>query len=138
MKNSKNILLLVGLIIVAVFIFLALSGKLPQTKNTPTTTVTTYSADLKTFMPVKMTLFYSDTCPHCKNVSDFIEKNNLKTKIDFDEKEVSNQDNVQALLAVVQTCELPQDNIGVPFLWTGSECLSGDVDIINFFENYNK
>jgi hypothetical protein len=42
------------------------------------------------------------------------------------------------LLAAVQKCELSQENVGVPFLWTGSECLMGDKDITTFFENYGK
>ncbi|MFA5230582.1 MAG: hypothetical protein WC422_04350, partial [Candidatus Paceibacterota bacterium] len=66
-------------------------------------------------VPVKMTLFYSDTCPHCKNVEKYIADNNVKTKVDLNEMNVNNEDSVQVLLAIVQKCELSQESIGVPF-----------------------
>jgi len=61
-------------------------------------------------------LFYSNTCPHCKVVEEYITKNNITSKIDLEQKEVSSDVNVQLLLAIIKKCELPQDSIGVPFL----------------------
>jgi hypothetical protein len=31
-------------------------------------------------------------------------------------------------------CGLSKEQLGVPLLWTGSECFGGDVDIINYFK----
>lgn len=136
MNNKKSAVLILGVLALVVFIAFSSSKKkteAPISENT-TTTFVSFAEDL----PSKATLFFSNTCPHCKVVEDYIKANNVKSKIDLDEKEVTTQENVQALLAVVQKCELPQDSIGVPFLWTGSECLSGDQDIIAYFQNYNK
>lgn len=83
----------------------------------------------------KMILFYRDDCPHCKNVEAFIEKNNIKDKVDFEMKEVKeNQDNALLLIKKAASCGLPTDQIGVPFFWDGFKCIVGDELINKFFE----
>jgi glutaredoxin len=81
--------------------------------------------------------FYSLTCPHCKNVEDFVAQNNIQDKVKFTNLEVSkNLSNAQLLVKVGKYCKLSGDNIGaVPLFWDGSKCILGDVDIINFFKN---
>ena len=80
-------------------------------------------------------LFYGTGCPHCALVNDFIQKNGIKEKVAFKEKEVySNRSNAEELAVIAEKCGIPQDSIGVPFLWDGSKCLIGDKDIIDFFE----
>ena len=37
-----------------------------------------------------MILFYGDTCPHCKKVSEYIDNNNVRAKFKFQELEVFN------------------------------------------------
>lgn len=82
----------------------------------------------------EMIYFYGENCPHCQKAEEFIKQNNIEEKISFIKKEVFNDErNATALIEKAQKCGLPPENIGVPFLWTGSECLVGDVDIINFF-----
>ncbi len=79
-------------------------------------------------------LFYGDGCPHCALVDEFIKNNGVKDKVSFEEKEVySNRSNAEQLAAIAKKCNIPQDSIGVPFLWDGSKCLVGDKDIIDFF-----
>ena len=136
MNNKKNLFLMIGIVALVIIAGLAMMKK--ETKAPTNTSTTTTVATIEGTLPSKMTLFFSTTCPHCKVVEEYIAKNNTKAKIDFDEKEVSNQDNVKQLLAAVQKCELSQENVGVPFLWTGSECLMGDKDITTFFDNYGK
>jgi glutaredoxin len=91
----------------------------------------------KTTLPKETILFYGDTCPHCKNVEDFIAKNDIKNKISFAEMEVyNNASNAQLLINLGKECKLDAQSIGaVPFLWDGSNCHLGDVDIIDFFKN---
>jgi glutaredoxin len=80
-------------------------------------------------------LFYGDGCPHCINVDKFINDNKVEEKISFVRKEVfNNQKNAEEMAGKAKTCGLPTDTIGVPFLWTGSQCVLGDTDIINFFK----
>lgn len=84
----------------------------------------------------KIILFYSNTCVHCQNVKDFIVANNVEDKVKFKELEVSNNsNNSNLLIAKAKSCKLDTSGgIGVPFLFDGQNCLSGDIDIINFFQ----
>lgn len=87
------------------------------------------------FKDAGIILFYGDSCSHCANVDKFINDNKIEGKISFERKEVfNNQKNAQELAAKAKSCGLPTDNVGVPFLWTGSQCIIGDTDIINFFK----
>lgn len=84
----------------------------------------------------KIVYFYGQGCPHCANVEKFLEENNVEGKIQFEKKEVySNKGNANLLILVAKKkCKLPENEIGVPFLWDGSKCLVGDGNIINFFK----
>jgi len=80
-------------------------------------------------------LFYSDGCPHCVIVDDYLENNNIKNKINFKHKEVYyNKENANLLVEKAQICGFSINSIGVPFLWDGQKCLVGDQDIIEFFK----
>jgi len=80
-------------------------------------------------------LFYGDGCPICAIVDDYIEKNNVKEKIEFEQKEVYyNKNNANELIEKAKTCGISAESIGVPFLWDGEKCLMGSQDIINFFK----
>lgn len=83
-----------------------------------------------------MVLYYGDTCPHCKNVEEFVKENGIKEKLSFEEKEVyENQQNAVEMVKRAQdSCGLNSDTIGVPFFWTGEKCLMGDKDIIAFLK----
>ena len=80
------------------------------------------------------TFYYSYTCSHCKNVEDFMVKNDITSKVFFQQKEVSqNPTNAQELIKVGNKCKLPQEKIGtIPLLYYNGLCYSGDTDIINF------
>lgn len=84
----------------------------------------------------KMILFYGDTCPHCKNVENYIAANNIKAKFSFQELEVyNNKDNAQLLGEKATQCGLDTTNgVGVPFFFDGQKCILGDQEIINFFQ----
>jgi len=82
-----------------------------------------------------MILFYSLSCPHCQNVSDYIDQNNIKEKYNFEELEISeNKKNSAQLIEKAKECGYDTSTLGVPFLWTGENCLMGDVSIIDFFK----
>ena len=79
--------------------------------------------------------FYGEGCPYCVVVEKYIEQNNIKEKISFEEKEVyNNKDNANDLTNKAKMCGLSTNSIGVPFLWNGSECFVGDKEITEFFE----
>lgn len=80
-------------------------------------------------------LFYGEGCSHCVNVDKFIFENKIEDKLIFSRLEVfKNTNNSKILVQKANTCGLPTDKIGVPFLWDGSKCVVGDVDIIKFFQ----
>lgn len=81
-------------------------------------------------------LFYSLTCPHCKNVEGFLTKNEVRKTIKFAELEVSqDQKNVRKYEKAVEVCQASQEKIGsVPLLFAEGRCYFGDVDVINFFK----
>lgn len=119
----KKILLLVSTFIAVIF-FSACSEK--------TVEVTTNDSEV--------ILFFSNMCPHCKNVEDFVEANGVKEKVNFVQKEVGMlgeaKSNSNFMLEKQKACSVEKDYLGaVPFLWTkDGKCLMGDVDIINFFK----
>lgn len=80
--------------------------------------------------------FWGNTCPHCKNVADFLETWALKDKIKIDKKEVyDNQDNAKSLVERAVACKIPKDQIPVPFLVTqDGKCILGDQPIIEYFK----
>lgn len=84
----------------------------------------------------KMILFFGDTCPHCKNVEDYIQANNIKNKLSFQELEVyNNAGNASLLGAKAKQCGLDTSNgVGVPFFFDGQNCIQGDEPIIEFFK----
>jgi len=89
-------------------------------------------------LPNNYEFFYSSTCPHCKNVEDFLNSWDKKDKVKIDKFEVgTNSANATNMLKRSTYCKLPNDQIGaVPFLFTpDGKCLVGDEPIINFFQN---
>lgn len=81
-------------------------------------------------------LFYSDSCPHCKIVEQYISDNNVKNYLVFEELEVSNNPaNSQLLIEKANVCKLPTDGLGVPFFFDGTNCFTGDQEIIKYFES---
>ncbi len=118
MKIKKYWPLIIGVIvIVAVLVVLSINKK-PESKQP------------------ELILFYGDTCPHCKNVEEYMTVNNTRAKIQFQELEVyNNQDNARLLVQKAKKCGLETANgVGVPFWSNGDSCLVGDEDIINYFK----
>lgn len=89
-----------------------------------------------TLIEGKTIYFYGEGCPHCQKVEDFLKENEIESKFQIIKKEVYNQKiNAELLFLVAQRkCNLPANQIGVPFLWSGSNCIIGDLPIINYFK----
>ena len=87
-------------------------------------------------LPQEQFIFYYGVgCPHCKAVEDFIKENRVKEKVNFLEKEVYlHKKNQTELIEKAKSCNIPENAIGVPFLWDGKNCLIGDTEIINFLK----
>lgn len=89
--------------------------------------------------PQSIILFVGEGCPHCTKVEEFIDQNKVKDRVSFTTLEVyKNKDNAALMAKKAGLCGIPLSGMGVPFLWDGSKCLVGDVDIINFFQEKSK
>ena len=86
------------------------------------------------FAKPKVILFYGSTCPHCKNVEEYLVAN--PTEIKYRHLEVyDNAQNAILMADKAKSCGLNTETVGVPFLFDGKNCLVGDKDIINWFSN---
>jgi len=118
--NKKILLPTILFAIVLVFSFLVLL------KNQPINQQSEQS---------QIILFYGIGCPHCAKVEEFIKENQIEKTIPFVKKEIYfNRQNAKELEEKAKICEIPENEVGVPFLWDGEKCFLGDVDIINFFK----
>jgi glutaredoxin len=91
--------------------------------------------DQKTNEATNIILFYGNGCSHCARVEQFVQENNIQSKVPFEQKEVYyNQQNAGELALKAAACGMPTDSIGVPFLWNGENCIIGDQPIIDFFK----
>lgn len=78
--------------------------------------------------------YYGATCPHCVDVNEFLEENDIASKVDFTKKEVwNNKDNANELSEVAQKCGINPGSIGVPFLYADEKCFIGGPDVEGFF-----
>jgi len=79
--------------------------------------------------------YYSATCPHCKNVQKFFDEHDIVNKFNITKKEVSqNPANAKEFYDLCVAKNVPPDQIGVPYLHLEGQCISGDVNIIDFFK----
>lgn len=80
-------------------------------------------------------LFYRDDCPHCKIVEAYVEKNNVRSKVTYDFLEIrTSQANTDLMLEKAKICNIPLDQVGVPFFWDGAHCIIGDTPITDYFD----
>jgi hypothetical protein len=85
-------------------------------------------------LPTKTTLFYSEECPHCRNIEAFIAKNNIIEKVQFDKVDAWDEKNSDVFLSVVVACNIPKDQAGIPLLWDNGTCYMGEPDVTSFFK----
>ncbi len=119
MKNSNKLFIAIGIIVVVIaVIFIGLKNRRVNTQP-------------------KMILFYGNTCPHCKIVEQYISDNNVRAHFKFQQLEVfDNQQNALLLGRYAHKCGIDSaQGVGVPFFWTGKECLIGQTEVINFFKD---
>jgi glutaredoxin len=77
--------------------------------------------------------FYGNTCPHCKDVEDWMKENKIEDNLKIIKKEVyDNRENAQKLSLAAQSCGLDINNIAVPFLYVGNKCYIGTPDIVSY------
>lgn len=81
-----------------------------------------------------VTLFYSTTCVHCKQVEEFVKSNKVDEKVSIVRKEISVPANMAALNQAVEFCKVDAtQGIGVPFLLAEGKCYMGGPDVEGYF-----
>ncbi len=90
-------------------------------------------AQEKTINQPQEILFVLDGCSHCEKVLNFIQENNLQSKLII--KELHNSQNIQEFNAICDKFNIPTSQRGVPFLVTEQTYLQGDQAIINYLES---
>jgi len=88
------------------------------------------------YLPAKqIIIFYGDSCSHCASLEEYLTQNKASEKINFVRKEVSNSpENSQQLADLAKVCNLPTDNIALPFVWDGNNCYQGEQSALDFFK----
>ena len=83
----------------------------------------------------KIIYYYGITCPHCREVEEWIKKNKIEEKVKIEKKEVyQNQENSAELSFVAENCGLDTSSIGVPFLWADGKCYIGTPEVKKVLE----
>ncbi|MEI9966702.1 MAG: hypothetical protein WDN67_03660 [Candidatus Moraniibacteriota bacterium] len=80
--------------------------------------------------------YWGAECPHCKAINEFIEQNDIASKVQFTKKEVwHNRQNSQEMAERAKTCGIDPNNIGVPFVFDAEAktCTMGEPDTRKFF-----
>lgn len=75
-------------------------------------------------------LFFSPTCPHCKNVEDFIQNNRLDSKINITMKNTWIPEIATEYTQIADLCKIAKESRGVPMLYYNQTCYLGDIDSI--------
>ena len=120
MKRFPLLIGFVSILIIIGGVFIFSNNSKEQTETTPPN------------LPDSYEYYWGEGCPHCANVEEFIETWENKDKVQIDKKEVyKNQDNIALFKSRVEYCGLPNNQVGVPFLFTpDGECVVGDTPII--------
>jgi glutaredoxin len=83
--------------------------------------------------------FYGNTCPHCKDVEDWMAENKIEEKILLIKKEVyDNRQNALELEKVAKNCGISADSIGVPFLYAEGKCITGTPEITSYLSEISE
>ena len=81
--------------------------------------------------------YWGEDCPFCEMVDEFFSGWEDRDKVEVRKMEVwNNAQNARLMAQRAATCGIPQQNLGVPFLYTpNGQCIIGGESIIGYFEN---
>ena len=119
MKNFLFFIILVVILVIIGGLFLNEVKKEGSLKSTP---ITTHE------------YFWSETCPHCAKVTEFMDSWDKKDQFEVQKFEVSRSaTNATLLVRRGTACGISQKELGVPLLVTPQgQCIIGDEPIIEY------
>ena len=125
MLKTRLIFGIITLVIVAGGVFLLTQNDNNQQKNVNIT------------LPSQHQYFWSETCPHCTNVAEFMDTWEGKDVFEMEKFEVNeSEENIMLFMERgTRICKKPTNQLGVPLLVTPEgECYSGDIPIIEYLK----
>ena len=122
MKNLTLFIILVTILIIIGGFFI---NEVKKEKSIDASPITTHE------------YFWSETCPHCAEVSKFMENWERKDQFDLQKFEVGKSaSNAKLLIARGLNCKIDQKDLGVPLLVTPQgQCVEGNEPIIQYLES---
>jgi glutaredoxin-related protein len=132
--------LITGLVIITIvgLLSLVVQGSIDnKAEQTPSTSQENSSIPSDLIDNKTPIFFYGNTCPHCEDIEEWMKENKIEEKVKLVKKEVyDNGANSFELAQAAESCGLPTDSIGVPFLYTPEgKCLIGTPDIVGYLSN---
>ena len=120
--------------IACLILFGAGCDRLQLDKNivAPTSTDPAQTAVAPDSIPKEITIFVSKTCPHCAYVESQVSNESIARALSITFKEVSDDANLRDFVEKAKICKLDMSNLGVPLLWNGSSCYSGQDEIMTY------
>lgn len=107
----------------------------PTETESSTTSAETAAALAADAQENKYTYYYSQDCPHCQVVKQFILDNKVEEQIPLFRKETTqNQGYHDEAMAKEEACGIAKENMTVPLLTFSDKCYMGEEQIINFFK----
>jgi hypothetical protein len=81
-----------------------------------------------------MVLFYSEECPNCKVVEEYIAANGIMEKLPLVRMNVAVNSTKEDLIRISLRCGVKRDEIGIPMLYYHGKCHLGKVEVVNFLK----
>lgn len=132
MKN-KTLITSLAIAVVVILFGVIVYGSRTKSTNLSKKQLSTQINDTNKKNNDSIVFFYGSTCPHCAEVETWMKENKVEEKITVIKKEVyGNQQNANEMVKAAQSCGLPTDSIGVPFLYTEGKCFIGTPDVISY------
>jgi glutaredoxin len=86
-------------------------------------------------LPAKLEYYWRVGCVHCENVDKFVASWDKKDKLQWDQFEVTSNENAQRMIARAVSCKLDPNQVGTPLLFTpDGKCYDGDTPIIDYLK----
>lgn len=128
--QKKEALIIIGVLF---FLFVSTFIVFLLTSSSSSSTATKKNSSVK-LSQNKLIYFYGVTCPHCKEVSNFLQKEKIEEKLDFEKLEVYyNRDNAALMQQAAKKCGLNTNAIGVPFVYNRGKCYIGTPEVKKIF-----
>lgn len=133
MQDKKNYIIPVAALIVIVG-FIAWGWKSGYLENSQNSGKATDSSS-NVAPSNEIIYYYGAECPHCADVTKFLDDNKISEKVDFSKREVwHNTTNSQDMEAKAKECNITPEGMGVPFLYAKGKCIVGTPEVIDFFK----